>query len=378
MGSGLFSQLDLGKRSLMAQQAGINVAGHNIANVNNEGYSRQMAELETQHPVGSQFGSGVDVQRVSRVTDRFLTQRLIAEQSKSGSLQIQEEGLKQLEALFADVEGHGLRAAFNEFWSAWARLANAPETEIYRQDLVQTSSNLAERISTLAENFQQLRMELNGRIAEKVNRVNELANQLAELNARVQTADRGGGETNDLADAREVLLKEMSALVRIDWYESDENLVHVNVGNGWPLVNGRRTNPLEASFDSGEAGMFSLKGMDPQGHGRDLSKTIKSGELQELVSLRDGTVRHFMDKLDELAFGLANQVNKIHSDGTGLNSPFHRLDSSFALKPDALANPLPLLTDGLFRMHLVDQGGELLETYEVEIQAGRDTLPQIV
>mgnify|MGYP000400546421 CR=1 FL=1 len=39
--SSLFTQLDLGKRSLMAQQAGTSVAGHNIANALTPQFRRQ-------------------------------------------------------------------------------------------------------------------------------------------------------------------------------------------------------------------------------------------------------------------------------------------------------------------------------------------------
>ena len=43
-----------------------------------------------------------------------------------------------------------------------------------------------------------------------------------------------------------------------------------------------------------------------------------------------------------------------------------------------LINPLPFLKDGIFQLHLVDPHNEILETYEIEIQAGKDTLPDIV
>ncbi|MCH9045477.1 MAG: hypothetical protein IIA40_05170, partial [SAR324 cluster bacterium] len=84
----LFTQLDMGKRTLMAQQSGMSTAGHNIANIDNENFSRQRVDLDPQHPFRSRFGAGVDIHQVERITDRFLTKRLIAEQSRGGNAEI--------------------------------------------------------------------------------------------------------------------------------------------------------------------------------------------------------------------------------------------------------------------------------------------------
>ncbi|NIW85404.1 MAG: flagellar hook-associated protein FlgK, partial [Gammaproteobacteria bacterium] len=341
-------------------------------------YSRQRVDLDPQHPFRSRFGAGVDMKAVERITDRFLTKRLIGEQSRSGNAEIREKGLRRLEALFAEVEGHGLRSALNEFWAAWGRLAASPEREIMRQDLLDTAETVATRIKGMHREFVQIRKELNGRIAERVGRVNQLAGQIAEINKRVQQVDRGKGEANDLRDEREAALKELSRLVQIDWFEAEDKMIKVSIGNGFPLVTGRRANAVEASFDNDEVGFFSLRGVDPKGISRDLTAHIQAGELREFVSLRDEVVVNFMERLDELASEVAFRVNRLHNGGTGLNATFDELTSSFALKPDAVQRPLPFLKDGLFRIHLVGKDQDLVETYEVELQAGEDTVQSIV
>ena len=374
----LFTQLDMGKRTLMAQQSGMSTAGHNIANIDNENFSRQRVDLDPQHPFRSRFGAGVDIHQVERITDRFLTKRLIAEQSRGGNAEIRENGLRRLEALFAEVEGFGLRNALNEFWAAWGRLATQPEAEIFRQDLIASGQRLATRINGLNRDFRQMRKELNGRIAERVERANQLAGQIAGLNKRIQQTDRGRGEANDLRDEREGALKELSKLIQIDWFESEDKMVKVSIGNGFPLVTGRRANSVEASFDNDEIGFFSLRGIDPKGISRDLTPHIQAGELKEFVVLRDKIVVGFIERLDELASELAFRINRLHNSGTGLNATYDRLTSSFALKPDAIAQPLPFLKDGLLSIHLVGQNNAYLETYQVELRAGEDTVQDVV
>ena len=376
--SSLFSQLDLGKRSLMAQQAGMNTTGHNIANIANENYSRQRVALEAQHPTQSRFGSGVDLKGVERVTDRFLNQRVIGEQSRGAQIGVREEGLHRLENLMNDQEGSGLRQAMNQFWNAWGSVANNPENELQRTDLANAANTLARRISGLSQDLDNLRRELNGRMSERVTRVNELAKELANLNAKLQQVDRGQGEGNDIRDQREATLKELSKVILIEWTENDEKLINVTLAGGFPLVHGRTANSLEASLKGADTKSFTVRGIDPKGISRDLTHELRSGELAELVTLRDETVTSFSQRLDSLASELALRINRLHATGTGLNSSFTELHSSFALKPDARNRPLPLLRNGLFRLQLTSPQGDILENYEVKIDAGKDTLPDVV
>lgn len=378
MGTSLFSQLDLGKRSLSAQQAGMAVAGHNIANIHNDSYSRQRVDLESQHPKNSRFGAGVDLVAVGRITDRFLTERLIGEQARGGALALRQETLRRLEDLFNDSEGLGLREPLNQFWASWGRLANEPESEIFRREVLTGGNTLANRFQGITEDLTNIRRELNGRIALEVDRVNQLAQALATQNALVQQGERGRGETNDLRDAREETLRELSRLIKIEWLEDDKYLVNVAIGNGWPLVQGRRVNRLETSFENSETGFFSLRGIDPKGISRDLTATMRGGILKELLTLRDETLVGFSERVNQLASELAFSVNRVHATGTGINSTFDTLNSSFALKSDAITRPLPFVKNGTFRIQMVDDDNEFLQSYQIPIRAGSDTIGDIV
>ena len=374
----LFSQLDLGKRALMAQQAGMNVAGHNIANINNEDFSRQRVQLEDQHPRKSMFGQGVNIGSVERVTDRFATQRVIAEQARLGGLSVREQTLATLEQIFNEMETGGLRATLNEFWDAWGHLANQPESEIHRSELITKTRSMTRKLNEMGGQLRGLRTEVNGRMSLQIEQINQLAEQLAVQNTNVQRTDRGRGEASDLRDEREATLKKISKLIEINWFEDDDKLIQVTAGNGWPLVAGRRAGRLEASLKNNELGMFSLHGIDPQGISKDLTGEIREGEMAEMFRLRDETILGFVKRLDEFTTEMAYKINRLHSSGTGINSSTDSLRSSFSLKPDAQVKPLPFLRDGIFRIHLVTEDNEILETYEVELEAGRDTIRDIV
>jgi flagellar hook-associated protein 1 FlgK len=334
--------------------------------------------LDPQHPFKSRFGTGVDLKGVDRLTDRFLNTRLISEQARGGTMEVRTNGLRRLENLMNESQGFGMREALNQFWSAWGAVANNPEDQIFRTDLTNSANTLGRRMQTLGHDLENLRQEFNGRLAERVSHVNELAQHIAALNEKVQQVERGEGEANDLRDQREAALKELSKVVQVEWFENDNNTLEVTVGNGFPLVHGRSANALEASFDNKERGYFTLKGIDKKGISRDLTGEIKGGELPELIALRDETVVRYASKLDQFAAELAFQVNRVHSTGTGLNVRYNELHSTFALKSDARMSPLPFLKDGNFRIHLVGKDNEFLEAYEIPVNAGKDTLEDIV
>ena len=94
--SGLMS---IGIRAMFANQAALQTTGHNIANANVAGYSRQSVELATaqgQFTGAGFFGKGVDVATVTRSYDQFLTREAAATQSQSFFDQTRLDQLKQV------------------------------------------------------------------------------------------------------------------------------------------------------------------------------------------------------------------------------------------------------------------------------------------
>ena len=124
--------------------------------------------------------------------------------------------------------------------------------------------------------------------------------------------------------------------------------------------------------------MLSIDGVSSHDSRRDLTQIFREGEMTELIRLRDETIVDYMHQIDELAFSITGEVNRLHATGTGLNSAVDMMKSTFGLRKLAMNEPLPFIRDGIFQVHLVDRENEILETYEVEIQAGADTLPDIV
>ena len=101
---GVGAILDTAKQALFAQQRALQVVGQNIANVNTPGYSRENPVLLAAGPSHSDvMRSGVSVDQVTRVYDRFVTGQVNTATARFSSTQTKTDYLGQIEALFNDL-----------------------------------------------------------------------------------------------------------------------------------------------------------------------------------------------------------------------------------------------------------------------------------
>tara|TARA_B100001996_G_scaffold102367_1_gene76856 strand:- start:2298 stop:3959 length:1662 start_codon:yes stop_codon:yes gene_type:complete len=368
----------MGQRALSINQRAMQTVGHNIANQETEGFSRQQVRSGTSAPDPTGLGGGADAQPTSRVYDKFVQRKILQENPRSEMFKSRGEFLQKIEIIFSETEGNGLHKALNEFWNSWSQLSNQPESEPARMRVKEQSDVLASRFRGMHSQLSGLRKEINGRLVATVNKVNELGQKVAELNRQIFSYEGRQRVANDMRDARNQAIEELSALVDVNSFEDPNGRTTVIIGRDWTLVEGINRYQLDGKMKGGELGMLNIDGVSTNDNRRDLTRTFREGEMAEMLRMRDDTIVEYQKNLDEIAFSLAGKVNKIHASGTGINSAAEMMKSTFGLNSAALNQPLPFLKDGIFQLHLVDPHNEILETYEIEVQAGKDTLPDIV
>ena len=374
----LNSSLNMGQRALSMNQRAMHTSGHNIANQQTEGFSRQQVTTQSApaDPLG--LGRGAEAQPTTRVFDHFVQKKILQENPRTGVFHTREDYLNKIEMLLNELEGNGLNQAMNDYWNAWSQLSSQPESDAARAQLREVGDVLARRFRELHGRFEGLRHEINGRLQQSIKQINELGLKITEFNRQILTYESGQRNANDLRDARDHAIEELSRLVDVNSYEDRNGNVTVIIGRDWTLAQSRNFFPLEATMKGGETGILSIDGVSSHDSRRDLTQIFREGEMTELIRLRDETLVDYMHQIDELAFSITGEVNRLHSTGTGLNSAVDMMKSTFGLRNQAMNEPLPFIRDGIFQVHLVDRENEILETYEVEIQAGVDTLPDIV
>ncbi|MDX2471882.1 MAG: flagellar hook-associated protein FlgK [SAR324 cluster bacterium] len=374
----LNSALGIGKLSMSVAQTGQQTTGHNIANVDTEGFSRQDMQQTTNGPAVAGHGGGSKVQTVRRIQDGFTKEKVVGEQNEVGTWNTREKILTEAEAIFTDLEGKKLRNALDEFWGSWGTLAHEPESGPMRKALLTRSKALTERFQLYDKRLSGVRDTINAKLSSHVLQVNQITEQIARLNKQVEQLENRGRVANDARDQREALLQNLSELVEVRSFENERSNLEVQIKDGQSLVHGRKSYEMIGTKSAEDLNDVQLGLRGPNGEIIDVTGDITGGIMRELVDQRDGNIRKFHQGINEMAKELVFRVNAIHSGGTGLKGVKNSETSAYSLNEDAQKNPLPFLKAGDFKFHMLDSEGAITDTLLVNVDPGKDTVKSIV
>ena len=314
-----FSGLNVGLTSLYAQRRGLELTGHNIANANTEGYSRQRLRLEADggpllgavHAVWKGAGNGVEVADVQRLRDSFLESRALTERGTDSSLRGGQVLLSRVEAILTEPSDSGLQAQMAEFWEGWAPVAN-------KADELAARSQLLERASTLATGLNQASSQIglqwaatHEQLSATVDEVNAIVASVADFNRAIVTATRGGLSPNDITDQRDVLVQRLGELVGATVRPAEAGAVDVFLG-GTALVRGADFERLQVQ---GSEELTTPAGTVSIGWERDGYVAPVGGATGSMVNGLNDILPRYRNGLDAIAVKLIETVNAQHVRG---------------------------------------------------------------
>lgn len=295
--------LDSSRRALNAQSAAIRILGDNIANVNTPGYTRRRADIvsePTANSGGLEIGTGVEVQRVVRLADRFLNAELANKIGDRARAEIKSEFLKRAEAPFQlDGEAGRIGYQLNEFFNSLQDLSASPASIPLRTQVIQKGQNLAVTVNETYNAIAQLQREADDRVKILVADINRLSQSIAQANQEITNSETSEQEALTLRDQRDKLIQDLAEKVSFKTIEDTGGQVTLYLSNGFALVAGTTSNTLvsEAAPTFAPPSGFPL-GMDGQAlnhivyqvSGVDVNLTnvlsAGSGELAGLLQLR--------------------------------------------------------------------------------------------
>jgi len=210
----IFNALHIGYSGLNAAQVGISTTGHNIANAETEGYTRQRVVASAATPITAmpgQVGNGVEITEVKRVFNSYVFDRYTSISSDKEYSDFETTTLEQLSTYFPEIDGVGIKADLAEFYNMWQTFADNPDNDAIKVALAKQTETLAGHVTQTQGQVLSLQNQLNEELAVNVNNVNSFAEELAGLNTAIDTAESGGGYTaNDLRDKRNLIEKKLS------------------------------------------------------------------------------------------------------------------------------------------------------------------------
>ena len=357
---GLFGTLDLGSRSLATQRQGVEVAGHNLANVNNPAYARQRLHIQTSPTVSSRVGpqgTGADAVAIVQLRSSLLDRQITSEAGVRGSLEAQQSALQyaqadlgqQLDRLTsgaAAAQGvggaHSLSDGLADLFNSFQSLSTNVSSQAERQVVLQKAADLAAQFNQTDRRLGKLTGLLDDSVAADVGSANSLLSGIARLNDQIATTELNkDGAANDLRDLRQQKVEELAKLVKVDVSAGANGTVDISIA-GMTMVSGIQVADTLETYDAG-GGQILVRATTA---GTPLALT--GGSIEGTIDARDGAVAGLRSNLDSLASLLITEVNAVHAAGfsltgstgaaffTGNGSANIAVDSALAANPSLL------------------------------------------
>ena len=343
---GIYSTLIIGRDAVVANQMAIELTGHNIANVNTPGYSRQRPIIQAKAPIDTgvgQMGTGVDVSGIERIYDIFLGGQINSAAQDLGRWEAQKNSLERVELFFDESSGFGLNNAMSAYWGSWQDLANNPNLPAARQIVVGEGENLANTFNTIYSGLVEVQNDLDASISVAVGQINGIATQLHDLNQKIVRIESSGDNANDFRDNRDQLIKELSELIDITSTESSDGRITVMLGDGNYLVDAAGANTLYATDTDGDT-FLDISWSDPSA--TNINANISGGNIRGWLETRDVIINDYLTSLETLATTIRDQVNAVHFTGRALDNSQNNFfvptgtlaAGTFAVNPDLVAD----------------------------------------
>ena len=320
---GLPSVLQTGISGMAVARAGVATTGHNIANSNTEGYSRQRIQIspDTARPSGGSagyVGTGALLQRVERVNSEYVEKQMRNANKDLAHMEEKDIVLRQTEDIFNEMNGDGLNRLISRFFNEFRKLSNEPENEALRQSVRESTNALVGDFHRLRNEVEDVRRHIDARLENYSGEVNALAVELKDLNQKIRLVEAGSGSPNDMLDRRDSLLKQIATYMDVNTHKDNNGNVTVDIVGIGPLVvnseceqfsvfrspadaEGKPENAYDIRTTASAAGVVTHQ--------------LRGGKFGALLEVRDQTLSTVLDRLDELALTLSSSVNDIHMQG---------------------------------------------------------------
>ncbi|WP_454193537.1 flagellar hook-associated protein FlgK [Paenibacillus sp. Marseille-Q7038] len=293
-----FHSIETAKRSLFTQSAALNTTGHNISNVNTEGYTRQTVKMTASSPMDplaylrstnpGQLGSGVEFSAIERIRQGFLDSQFRSESSSLGNWEIQYETLDKIQGIMTEPSDTGLQTVLDNFWSSWSDLSKDPENLTARNIVKESALALTDAMNLMSKQLDGLNQDLTANIGVKAQEMQTYLTSIGDLNNTISRIEALGDNANDLRDQRDLLTDKLSRIANVTVTENEQGY-NISIG-GQNLVNGTAVTEVTSALLTDAYAAGDLTG----------------GEVYGMVVSRDSFVTSFQNDLNQLANTIAN------------------------------------------------------------------------
>lgn len=316
--------LNIGSSGLQSFQRSLTTIGHNIANVNTEGYSKQNVNLTAREPQLNGFGfsgTGVKTTSITRSYDAFIENNLRNSTSSAKEFEVFHSLATLIDNVLADPDA-GMSTSMQSFFDSVQDVADTPSAIAPRDVLLEEGKHLAGQFNELASWLNGIRGQVNGDVRASVSEINQLSRSIADLNESivVEQGRSNNQPVNDLLDQRDNLIRELSEHVSITTAQQEDGAINVLAGIGQVLVVGNRASTLDVYNEGNDPNQLGIALKGNAGVFVPITEQLSGGRLTGLLSFRDRMLDPASNSLGLVAIGLSHFMNEQQTQGMDLDS----------------------------------------------------------
>jgi flagellar hook-associated protein 1 FlgK len=336
----------IGLSGIYSSQAKLNTTGHNIANINTEGYSRQTVEVTTggADRFGDYFiGRGSIVAGIERAYDKFAFTENISNTSQlSYSTEVYQQ-TNQMDMLLSN-ENTSITKPVLDVFKSLNGVADHPNMLESRKVFLESATNMVSQYNRLYDNLEIQYNSINTDIANTAQTITTLADNLANVNQQISAVLGAGGQSNanDLLDQRDQAITDLSQYVDVSVVPAENGMVNVFIGSGQSLVMGGTALQMKAVNGDPDPSRkqlaFSINGNISLLDGQRLG-----GKVAGLFDVRNNDLERAFNQLGQNVIGLTHSINEQQKEGQTLNGNigedlFNDVNSIASMKSRVLAH----------------------------------------
>ena len=189
-----FGSLYIGSSSLRNHQNAINTTANNLANVGTTGHVRQQVLFTDENYIKfanaaispQQYGLGVSIGDVVHTRDMFLDKLYRSTSARSAFYETSYEAAYEVQTYLQEMEGKQFQNALKDFWNAFNNFGTDPGNSTAQNMVIQKASLFLSRSKAVYSGLKSYQKNINTQISEKIDKVNELAQNIFDLNYEIQ------------------------------------------------------------------------------------------------------------------------------------------------------------------------------------------------
>lgn len=312
----------IGSSGLAVSKKALETSSHNIANANTEGYSRQKVEQQARAPHlkdGLISGTGARINSVRRVHDEHIEKRVNTNIAEKEYYHERATQLGHVQEIFNEIDHAGLNNVLNKFFNSFRELANNPENDTVRSVIRDNANLVVKDFNRIRNTLDDLSRNIDLKLEMTVGNINQDIENVASLNKRIQILEVGGGETGDLRDQRDAVIRKMSENFKLSTYLDNKSNFNVHMDGVGTLVTGPNSIPLTTGRVSKDKALNNMEGslivFFKSRPTAPMTHKFKLGNIGGLVSVRNTEIQRLQKNIDKVAFEFAKAVNTIHNQG---------------------------------------------------------------